>query len=78
MEVSALVEQQGETINNIERLVEDAQHRVHEGGVELVKAHTYQKKARKKKLVCGAILLVVIAIIIVIIVITYGGTTETT
>ena len=66
MELSQMVEQQGESINRIEALVEDAGERVHSGKEEIVQAHVYQTKARKKKFIIAVILIVIIVLVIVI------------
>ena len=65
MELSAMVEQQGESINNIVQLVEDAEIKVHEGKKELVQAQQYQSSARKKKLFVVVVLVIIVIIIIV-------------
>ena len=68
-ELSTLVKQQGETINNIAHLVEDAGIKVEGATEDLKTALVYQKDTRKMKLKCyGSILLVVIAIIAIIVV----------
>ena len=46
-----MVEQQGESINNIVQLVEDAEARVSEGAKELKQARELQSSARKKKFI---------------------------
>ena len=66
MELSQMVEQQGESINRIEALVEDAGERVHSGKEEIIQAHVYQTKARKKKFIIAVILIVIIVLVIVI------------
>jgi len=66
MELAALVEQQGESLNNIERLITDAQDRVVKGKEELVKAHEHKKSSRKKMIILAAILLAIIIIVIIV------------
>ena len=67
MELASMVEQQGESINNIVLLVEGAEARVYEGVKELKQAEQYQTSARKKKLIIAAILVAIIIIVIVIV-----------
>ena len=62
-----MVEQQGESINNIVLLVEGAEARVYEGVKELKQAREYQSSARKKKLIITAILVAIIIIVIIIV-----------
>ena len=66
MELAALVEQQGESLNNIERLITDAQDRVAKGKEELVKAHEHKKSSRKKMIILAAILLAIVIIVIIV------------
>ena len=66
MELAALVEQQGESLNNIERLITDAQDRVVKGKEELVKAHEHKKSSRKKMIILAAILLAIVIIVIIV------------
>lgn len=73
MELSQMVEQQGESINRIVDLVEEAEARVHEGKEEIIQAHVYQTKSRKKKFIIGVILIVIVVLVIVVIATNFDG-----
>ena len=66
MELSQMVEQQGESINRIVDLVEEAEAKVYEGKEEIIQAHVYQTKNRKKKFIVAVILIVIIILVVVI------------
>ncbi|XP_060563518.1 syntaxin-1A homolog isoform X2 [Ruditapes philippinarum] len=66
-EINALVMEQGEKIDNIEKHVNAASVDVESGNVQLKQAREHQSKARKKKICCIGILVAVLLIAGVII-----------
>ena len=68
-----MVEQQGESINRIADLVEEAEERVSQAKNELGEAIVYQSKARRKKFIIAVILIVIITLVIVIAATSFGG-----
>ncbi|XP_013384958.1 syntaxin-7 isoform X2 [Lingula anatina] len=66
-DLGTLVYEQGEMIDNIEDHVSKAHDNVEAGNEQLVKAASYQKKARKKICICVIVLIIILAIIAVII-----------
>ena len=73
MEIAALVESQGEMVDNIYENVTRAGIDVEQGKDHLKKAQDYQKSARKKKLICAGIAVIVFLIILLIILIEFGA-----
>jgi len=74
LELQALMEQQGETVDNIAGSVENAAIAVHDGAKDIAQAHQYQSKARKLKLICGLISLIILAIVAVIVSVNFQST----
>ncbi|XP_076463332.1 syntaxin-like [Babylonia areolata] len=68
-ELNLMVAQQGETLDNIERNVEDVHVHVEKGNTQLNEAVISQSKARRKKFCCFGIIGVVVVILIVIIIV---------
>jgi len=68
MELQALVEQQGESVDTIARLVENAEDAVHEGAKDLAQAHKYQSNSRRMKLICGLISMIILIVVVVVII----------
>jgi len=66
-ELGSLVHEQGDMINTIEDNVETAYDQVEHGNEQLVKAATYQRKARKKMCILVLILIIAAAILALII-----------
>ena len=50
VELSALVESQGDSVNNIAQFVDEAVIHVEKGNTEIHKARVYKDKARRRKL----------------------------
>lgn len=72
-EINALIMEQGETLDTIEKHVLETNVAVESAGVQLHEARTYQEKARRKKICCIGILvavLVIAGIIIAIVIVT--------
>ncbi len=72
LELEALVSQQGEVIDSIERSVTGAREWVESGKDCLQEAKVYQKKARRRK-VWFSIACVVVALIVIIIILSSTG-----
>ncbi|XP_045157990.2 syntaxin-1A-like isoform X2 [Mercenaria mercenaria] len=66
-EINALVMEQGEKIDNIEKHVEEAVNYVESGNVQLTQARQSQSKARRKKICCIGVLVAILLIAGVII-----------
>lgn len=67
-ELSSMVYQQGEVIDDIESCIENATGNIEQGTSELQKAAQYQNKFRRKLFILILIAIIVIAILIAIIV----------
>ncbi|XP_052775464.1 syntaxin-1A homolog [Mya arenaria] len=68
-EINALIMEQGETIDTIEKHVMETEITVENGVEQLQQARTYRDKARRKKVCCIGIIVAVLLIVGVIIVI---------
>eukprot|EP00051_Salpingoeca_urceolata_P034746 m.26521 g.26521 ORF g.26521 m.26521 type:complete len:292 (-) comp8252_c0_seq1:25-900(-) len=68
-DLGTLVHEQGHVLDNIEANMTTTQDNVQHGTEELVKASTYQKKARKK-MFCVLIIVVIVAAILTIVLVT--------
>jgi len=66
-DLSEMVQESGQTIDNIENNVESAVVDIQEGNKQLQKAEEYQSKARKKKIILAIVVIVIIIIIALII-----------
>lgn len=75
VEMSLLVERQGEMINNIERQVMQTRDHVETANVVAKKAMKYQSKFRHKKITLYVILAIVLVIIVVVIILQFVPTT---
>ena len=73
IEIGALVQDQGEMVDNILSHVQKAGIDVEQGKDHLSKAEEYAKSARKKKFILAAILLIVILIILLVILAEFGA-----
>ena len=73
VDIGALVQSQGEMVDNILHNVTRAGIDVEQGKDHLNKAEEYQKSARKKKLILLAVLIVVVLIILLVILIEFGA-----
>ncbi|XP_062506218.1 syntaxin-12-like isoform X2 [Corticium candelabrum] len=72
-DLSLMVHEQGDMIDNIECNVEDAHDRVEEGNKQLVQARKHQKSSRKKMCCCLTILIIgaiVLTLVIVLPIVT--------
>lgn len=67
-ELSSMVYQQGEVIDDIESCIENATGNIEQGTSELQKAERYQNKFRRKLIILILVAIIVIAILIAIIV----------
>merc|ERR1712038_560106 len=65
-ELSAMVEDQGNTLDIVEMNVENTTTNANEGAKNLKEARRNKKKTRKIKIIAGAVVSVVITIVIVI------------
>ncbi|XP_048758923.1 syntaxin-1A-like [Ostrea edulis] len=72
-EMHGLVQDQGKTIDSIEKHVEDAANDVQSGNKQLDEAKKHQCAARKKKIICFSILIIVIIIVGIIIAVTLSN-----
>lgn len=72
-EMHGLVQDQGKTIDSIEKHVEDATNDVQSGNKQLDEAKKHQCAARKKKIICFSILIIVIIIVGIIIAVTLSN-----
>ena len=72
LEVAALVQQQGEMVDNIHHSVMNAEDLVEKGKGHLNKARLSQIAARKKKICFGAILAVIILIVVIVVLSEFG------
>lgn len=61
-EINALIMEQGETLDTIEKHVEQSVSKVEDGNVQLVQARKHQQAARRKKICCIGILVAVLVI----------------
>ncbi|XP_065842840.1 syntaxin-7-like [Oscarella lobularis] len=68
-DLSVMVYEQGDMIDNIESNVEEAHGDVRNANVQLASARDHQKKARKKKCCCLILCLIGVAVIAIIIVV---------
>jgi len=66
-EMSILVEQQQDLINNVEFNIEDSKKDAKKAGDELHIAHNHQKRNRKMKIACAIVVFIIIGIILAII-----------
>ncbi|XP_062856268.1 syntaxin 3b isoform X4 [Trichomycterus rosablanca] len=67
VDIAMLVENQGDTVNNIEANVSKAVDHVEAAKVETKKAVRYQSKARKKIIILSVVCVVILVIIIIVI-----------
>lgn len=70
-DVSALVQEQAEGVNQVEAKVDETLERVQEGNKQLTKAAEYQKSYRKKLLLFALCCLALVGVIVIPIVIHY-------
>ncbi|XP_034230312.1 syntaxin-like [Thrips palmi] len=78
VEMSLLVERQGDMINNIERQVMETREHVETANVVAKKAMKYQSKFRHKKITLYVVLAVLLVILVVIIIVMVVPKTTTT
>ncbi|KAK3920510.1 Syntaxin-1B [Frankliniella fusca] len=75
VEMSLLVERQGDMINNIERQVQQTRDHVEAGEKMAKKAIKYQSKFKKKRCILYSILAVILVILVVVIILQFVPTT---
>ncbi|XP_026290522.1 syntaxin [Frankliniella occidentalis] len=75
VEMSLLVERQGDMINNIERQVQQTRDHVETANVVAKKAIKYQSKFKKKRIILYAILAVILVILVTVIILQFVPTT---
>lgn len=71
LDLSYMVNQQGETLDRIEDTVGEAQMQVEEGREQLKQAKKKQKSARRKKFILGGIIAGVSLVVLLILIITF-------
>ena len=64
-DVSILVEEQGSGLDCVESIIDESNHTINKGVVELDKAKKYQKKTRKKACCIMTTILIILAIILI-------------
>ena len=73
LEMAALVQQQGETIDNIAIQVEEAAERTKEGNTQLDKAAKLKIQGRKLKLIIAAVVAVLLLVLLLVILSEFGA-----